>query len=185
MIYADPPWRYQDRKCKGACEKHYPTMPIKEICGLPVPKITDKDSVLFLWVTYPMLREGMQVIKSWGFQYKTIAFQWIKTYPKQTDKYVLGLGRWTRGNTECCLLGVHGKPKRKRKDISQLVIAPLTRHSQKPLIVRDKIKLLMGDDIPSIELFARSPAYGWHCWGNEVEQEEGSNDNGTMETKSK
>jgi N6-adenosine-specific RNA methylase IME4 len=101
-------------------------------------------------------------------------------YPKQTDKFFFGLGRWTRGNTECCLLGVRGKPKRQRNDISQLIISPLSRHSEKPSIVREKIKLLMGD-LPAIELFARQEIDGWDCWGNEISGEVIYN--GTMETE--
>lgn len=168
IVYADPPWRYDNRGCRGACEKHYPTMSLGDICNLPVEDIITGNSILFLWVTYPMLLEGLRVIRAWGFEYKTLAFQWLKTYPKQTDKFVLGLGYWTRSNSECCLLGTHGKPKRKQANISRLIIAPLGKHSEKPLAVREKIKLLMGEDIPAIELFARSETEGWDCWGNEA-----------------
>ena len=72
IIYADPPWRYQDRKCNGACEFHYNTMKIDEICKLLIQKITEKDAVLFLWCTYPMLQEALQLINAWGFRYKTM-----------------------------------------------------------------------------------------------------------------
>lgn len=89
IIYADPPWRYQDRKCNGACEFHYNTMKIEDICNLPIQNIADKDCVLFIWVTYPMLKEGLKLIESWGFKYKTIGFQWVKTYPKSTDNLYL------------------------------------------------------------------------------------------------
>ena len=78
IIYADPPWAYKDKKCNGACEFHYKTMNIKDICNLPIKEITQKDCVLFLWTTYPMLKEGLQLIEKWGFTYKTIAFQWVK-----------------------------------------------------------------------------------------------------------
>ena len=74
IIYADPPWSYRDKKCNGNCEEHYTTMKIEDICNLPVRNITEKDSILFLWVTYPMLKEGLKVIEAWGFKYKTIAF---------------------------------------------------------------------------------------------------------------
>ena len=168
IIYADPPWRYQDRKCNGACEFHYNTMKIEDICNLPIQNIADKDCVLFMWVTYPMLKEGLKLIESWGFKYKTIGFQWVKTYPKSTDKFVFGLGRWTRGNTECCLIATKGKPKRISNSVSQLIIAPLGKHSAKPTEVREKIVELMGD-LPKIELFARQAATSWDYWGNEVD----------------
>lgn len=166
IIYADPPWCYKDKKCNGNCESHYKTMNIKEICNLPIKNITNKDCVLFLWVTYPMLTEGLKVIEEWGFKYKTIGFQWIKQN-KSGKGFFFGLGRWTRGNTECCLIGVKGKPKRIDNSVSQLVFFPLQKHSEKPYIVREKIIKLIGDK-PRIELFARQTVEGWDCWGNEV-----------------
>ena len=166
IIYADPPWSYKDKKCNGACEFHYKTMNIKDICNLPIKKITQKDCVLFLWVTYPMLKEGLELIEKWGFTYKTIAFQWVKQN-KSGKGFFFGLGRWTRGNTECCLLAVKGKPKRINNSISQLVFSPLEKHSKKPDIVREKIVDLIGNK-ERIELFARQTAEGWDCWGNEV-----------------
>lgn len=168
VIYADPPWMYRDNKCNGACEEHYNTMPINDICDLPVKKIADKDCVLFMWVTYPKLAEGLKLIEQWGFKYKTIGFQWVKTYPKSTEKFVFGLGRWTRGNTECCLIATKGKPKRVSNSVSQLIIAPLGKHSAKPPETRDKIVELMGD-VPRIELFSRNIVEGWDCWGNQVQ----------------
>lgn len=169
IIYADPPWSYQDKKCNGACEFHYSTMKIEDICALPVKDLAADDCVLFLWVTYPMLQEAMQLIKAWGFKYKTIGFQWIKQN-KSGNGYFFGLGRWTRGNTEAVLIATKGKPKRASNSVSQLVFAPLGRHSAKPPIVRDKIVELMGD-LPRVELFARDKAEGWDSWGNEVESD--------------
>ena len=166
IIYADPPWRYQDRKCNGACEFHYNTMKIDNICELPVKDITDKDCVLFLWTTYPMLQEAMQLIKAWGFKYKTIGFQWVKQN-KSGNGFFFGLGRWTRGNTECCLIATKGKPKRVNNSVGQLIVSPIQAHSEKPNEARTKIVELMGD-LPRIELFALQYAEGWDCWGNEV-----------------
>lgn len=168
IIYADPPWRYADRKCNGACEFHYETMKLEDIKNLPVKEIADKDCVLFLWTTCPMLREAIELINSWGFKYKTIGFQWVKQN-KSGNGYFFGLGRWTRGNTEPCLIAVKGKPKRANNSISQLIIEPIGRHSAKPPVVREKITQLMGgQDMKKIELFARETAEGWDCWGNEV-----------------
>ena len=168
IIYADPPWRYQDRKCNGACEFHYNTMKIDEICKLPIQKITEKDAVLFLWCTYPMLQEAFQLINAWGFRYKTIGFQWVKQN-KSGNGFFFGLGRWTRGNTECCLIATKGKPKRINNSVSQLIVSPIQAHSQKPSETRDRIVQLLGD-LPRIELFARQTADGWDCWGNETDK---------------
>lgn len=167
VIYADPPWRYNDRKCNGACEHHYETMKIEEIKQLPIKELCEKDCVLFLWTTYPMLKEALELIEAWGFKYKSIAFQWIKLNRSGNGKF-FGLGRWTRGNTEPCLLAVKGKPSRKSNSVSQLIEYPLGKHSAKPPITRDKIKELMGEECKCLELFARNNIEGWDCWGNEV-----------------
>lgn len=181
IIYADPPWRYNDKGCRGACEKHYNTMGVEQICELPINKLAKKDCALFMWATYPQMQAAMKVVEAWGFKYKTIAFQWIKLnrnvqlndFTITTVQDILnkvcffGLGHWTRGNTECCLLAIKGKPRKKDASISQLVFSPLKKHSAKPPEVRSRIKKLMGGGT-SIELFARECVDGWDCWGNEV-----------------
>ena len=167
VIYADPPWRYNDRKCNGACEHHYQTMVLEDIKKLPVEKICEKDCVLFLWATYPMLKEALQVIEAWGFKYKSIAFQWIKLNRSGKGEF-FGLGRWTRGNTEPCLLAVRGKPSRKNNSVSQLIKYPIGKHSAKPPVAREKIKELMGNDVKCVELFSRNIVTGWDCWGDQV-----------------
>lgn len=168
IIYADPPWRYSDVGCNGAAEKHYSTMDISDICNLPIKNITDNDCVLFMWTTYPMLQEALELMAAWGFTYKSIAFQWLKLN-RSGKGFYFGLGRWTRGNTEPCLIGVKGKPYKfvQSRSVSQIIEYPVTRHSAKPPITRDKILELMGD-IPRIELFAREGVHGWDCWGNEA-----------------
>lgn len=166
IIYADPPWSYDDKGCSGAAEAVYNTMPLSDICAMPVSSLAEKDAVLFMWATYPKLREALQVIDAWGFTYKSIAFQWVKLNPKGRG-FFLGLGRWTRGNTEPCLLAVKGKPHRVDANISQLIISPLRQHSRKPDETRDRITALMGD-LPRIELFARTTTPGWDTWGNEI-----------------
>ena len=141
-------------------------MKLNDICNLPIKNISDKDCILFLWVTYPMLQEGLKLIEAWGFKYKTIGFQWIKQN-KSGNGLFFGLGRWTKGNTECCLIATKGKISRINNSISQLILSPLREHSKKPDETRDKIVSLVGD-LPRIELFARENVEGWDCWGNEV-----------------
>lgn len=166
IIYADPPWKYNDKGCQGAAEKIYPTMTVDEMGELPIAQMADKDCVLFMWATYPKFEEALQLIKKWGFTYKSIGFQWVKLN-KSGKGYFFGLGRWTRGNTEPCLIATKGKPKRISANVGQLIFAPLRAHSQKPDEAREKITELVGD-LPRIELFARQYADGWDCWGNEV-----------------
>lgn len=181
IIYADPPWSYKDNSCNGNALRHYQTMANSEISSLPVKKLSEKDCILFLWATYPKIREALEAIENWGFCYKTIAFQWVKLnksvkiedYSITTVSDVLkkscffGLGRWTRGNTECCLLATKGKPKRINASVSQLIFSPVKRHSEKPSEVREAIVKLVGD-LSRIELFAREETKGWDCWGDEV-----------------
>ena len=170
IFYADPPWNYSDQGCQGTMANHYKGMKINDICSLPIGGgIADRDCVLFIWVTYPMLAEGLKVIEAWGFKYKSIAFQWIKLN-KKNGKPFYGLGRWTRGNTECCLLATKGKPHRLSNSVFQLIQTPIEGHSKKPDIVRDKIIELMGD-LPRIELFSRQKVRGWDSWGNEVKND--------------
>lgn len=171
MIYADPPWSYNDKRCSGNAADHYPTMRLSDICALPVADIAADDCVLFLWATYPMLREALTVIEAWGFEYKSIGFQWVKQN-RSGNGYFFGLGRWTRGNTEPCLIATKGKPHRISASVGQLILSPIREHSQKPDIVREKIVELMGGDQSYIELFARTTAPGWASWGNEVDKYE-------------
>jgi len=179
IIYADPPWSYDDTQKSGGtaffgASVRYPTMKNKDIKKLPVSELADIDCVLFVWATSPLLIEAIEVIKSWGFKYKTVAFCWNKQ--SKNGKWISNMGRWTMGNIEVCLLGVKGKPKRICKNIKQLVINVRSSHSKKPSEVRGRIVQLMGD-LPRIELFARPPkdrlfedeSYrGWDLWGDEV-----------------
>jgi N6-adenosine-specific RNA methylase IME4 len=167
VILADPSWRYEQKRMQGAAEKHYPTMSVDEICALPVTDIASEDSALFLWATFPMLPEALRVIKAWRFQFKTVAFLWLKKN-KKADSFFYGLGFWTRGNAEICLLATRGHPKRQSKSVSQLVLSPVAAHSKKPDTVRDKIVELMGN-VPRVELFARERAEGWDAMGNEID----------------
>jgi N6-adenosine-specific RNA methylase IME4 len=169
IIYADPPWNYADKGCQGTMANHYKGMDIEDIKKLPVGEIADDNCILFMWATYPMLKEALEVIDAWGFKYKTIAFQWIKQNPKKLTPFY-GLGRWTRGNTEPVLLATKGKPKRISASVFQLIEYPRGKHSSKPPTTRDKIIKLVGS-LPRIELFAREKTEGWDVWGNEVESD--------------
>ena len=141
-------------------------MSIEELCTLPVSEIAEKDCVLFLWATFPQLKEALQLITAWGFQYKTVAFVWLKTN-KKAGTWFYGLGFWTRGNAEICLLATKGHPKRQTKNVHQLIVSSIEAHSKKREKARENIVALMGD-LPKIELFARKESPGWDVWGNEV-----------------
>ena len=168
IIYADPPWSYKDKALAGnrGVEFKYEVMSLEEIKKLSVDKIADEDCCLFLWITFPNLNIVFDVIKSWGFKYKTVAFTWVKKYKNGNN--FMGMGNWTRANAEICLLCTKGKPKRVSAGVRQIIESVPERHSKKPDIVRDKIVELCGD-LPRIELFARETADGWDSWGNEIE----------------
>ena len=153
IIYADPPWSYNRKIGRGIAETQYQTMSIEEIGSIPVNKITADDAMLFLWVTFPQLKEGLSVIERWGFKYKTCAFNWIKQNLK-SDTFFVGLGFWTRSCSEICLLVTKGHLHRASANVRQLCIAHRLQHSRKLDEIRDRIVELCGD-LPRIELFAR------------------------------
>ena len=169
IIYADPPWKYDDWKTSrgtGAVAAIYPTLDIEEIKKIPIKGIASTNCALFLWATMPKLTEALEVITAWGFEYRTCAFTWVKLNPSNFGIYS-GLGYWTNGNAELCLFGKKGHPKRQERNVKQIILAPRTEHSRKPAEVRDRIVRLMGD-LPRIELFARQEAEGWDCWSNQL-----------------
>ena len=170
VIYADPPWTFKAYSPKGVTSRsaaaHYDVMEKRDIQRLPVQRIADEDCVLFLWATFPNLPEAIELIRAWGFTYKTVAFTWVKRNRK-SDGWFWGLGFWTRANAEICLLATKGHPKRVSKSVHQVCDARVMEHSRKPPEIRDRIVQLCGD-VPRVELFARETADGWDAWGNEV-----------------
>lgn len=159
VIYADPPWRYDfSRDSSDEIEAHYPTMAVEEICALDVPA-TD-NAVLFLWVTAPKLREGLRVMESWGFEYKTHAV-W--------DKEWSGMGYWFRGRHELLLVGVKGDvpPPESSARFDSVLREKRGPHSRKPEAVRGWIEA-MYPTLPRVELFARERPENWDVWGNEA-----------------
>lgn len=168
IIYADPPWAYKDKALSGnrgaGCK--YDVMDTKDICKLPVSDIAAENALLFMWVTMPKLNECFELIKAWGFEFKTCAFVWVKKN-KKADSLFWGMGNWTRANAEICLLAIKGKPKRQAANVHSVIISPIEEHSKKPAETRDRIVQLCGD-LPRIELFARQTADGWDCFGNEI-----------------
>lgn len=171
IIYADPPYHYLFGQTSSRYVKNkYDCMTKDEICGLPVAQMTDGDAALFLWVTFPKLDWAFDIIRSWGFEYKTIAFVWIKMNPNQFGLF-WGMGYYTRSNAEICLLATKGNPlPRKSHDVHSVIMSPVQEHSRKPTETRERIVQLFGD-LPRIELFARRKIEGWDAWGDEVESD--------------
>ena len=173
IIYADPPWHFQNWNNENAQtnpEKHYDTMTMKDIENLPIGEIADKDCVLFMWCTDPLLHKQIPIVEKWGFTYKTVGFTWVKTNKDRIKNYYFkGPGYWTRANTETCILATKGKPKRVSGNVNRLVVSERREHSRKPDRIRNDIVKLCGD-LPRIELFARTSMPGWDVWGNQVDK---------------
>jgi len=189
IIYADPPWEYKNNRSslrnigRGSNNETkqgrlpYPSMSLENIESLNINPFLDKNCALFLWTTTPYLEKSFKVIKSWGFEYKTIAFCWLKTYqsrkPKTLEYYlksVYGMNYYTKLNFELCLLAIKGKMTPISHRVSGQIIAPRKLHSQKPDEAKERIVELFGD-LQRVELFARQKTEGWDVWGNEVESD--------------
>ena len=136
IIYADPPWHFWGGGWKNQTQ-HYKTMSMDEIKKLPVNGLADENCILFLWVTFPILKEALQIIEEWGFKYSTCGFNWVKKN-KSGEGWHFGLGYWTRANSELCLIATKGKPVRQSASVSQVIDEPVQEHSKKQDKVRDK-----------------------------------------------
>lgn len=175
-IYADPPWGFktwsgpEKKVASRGTVAPYETMEMDDIAALPVAELAAPDCCLFMWVVWPTLPEALDLISAWGFAYKTCGFAWMKA-----DQYKLfaleedvrmGLGYWTRANSEVCLLATRGKPKRRDNSVRQGIIEPIRQHSRKPDCVPARIERLVEG--PYLELFSRTTRPGWTMWGNQV-----------------
>lgn len=167
VVYADPPWKYNDKSLnRGGAERHYKTANNIELSKIDVQSVCDNDCIIFMWATFPKIKEALELMDLWGFKYKTNAFTWVKKN-KIKDSWFWGMGRWTRSNAEICLLGVKGRPKRIGKGVHSIIDAKIEDHSKKPKEAKDRIVALMGD-VPRLEMFAREESAGWDVWGDEV-----------------
>lgn len=177
-ILADPPWSFnvwsKDTGSGRSPESHYSTMTMGDLAALPVAELAAPDCVLFCWVCWPSLPDALRTIEAWGFTYKTCGFDWMKAHAGQIEMFrddgdvQVGMGYWTRANTEPCLLAVRGKPKRLNADVRQGILEPRRQHSRKPDCVHDRIERLVAG--PYLELFARAPRKGWTVWGNQTDK---------------
>jgi N6-adenosine-specific RNA methylase IME4 len=172
-VLADPPWQFENRSGKVAPEhrrlRRYPTMTLPEIKALPLAQIVAEPAHLYLWVPNALLPEGLEVLRAWGFQYKT-TLVWHKVR-KDGASDGRGVGFYFRNVTETVLFGVRGKQARTLAPARSQVNLIATRkreHSRKP----DELYPIIEDCSPGpyIELFARSPRAGWTSWGNEVSE---------------
>lgn len=182
VILVDPPWhfkRYSEAFSAAsvgrAPQDHYDTMSLDEMKALPVRDLADSDCALFMWTTWPHLEQALELMRYWGWQYKTCGFDWMKADvstidlfpdPKDAD---MKMGYITRSNSEPCLYGSIGSPKRVDAGVRMGIIEPGREHSRKPSVTYERIERLFGD-VPRVELFARHQRRGWLAWGNDKEK---------------
>jgi N6-adenosine-specific RNA methylase IME4 len=157
-IYADPPWQYDNQGAAASAENHYQTMTVDEIAALPVRELAADRAHLHLWTTNAFLFDCQRIMKSWGFEYKSL-FVWCKPQ--------MGTGNYWRVSHELLLLGVRGKCGFLAHDIVSWKQYDRGRHSAKPEQVRHLIE--KASPGPRLELFGRQMADGWTVWGNEIE----------------
>jgi N6-adenosine-specific RNA methylase IME4 len=171
LIYADPPWHFRVHSEKGegrSAIQHYSVMSLEDIENMPIKEISEDNSVCLMWVIDPMIEQGYQVMRAWGFTPKTVGFYWVKQNIK-SEGFFTGLGYYTRANPEQCILGTRGKGlPRKDKGVKRLIVAPRGRHSAKPIEAYERIERLFGN-VSRVELFARNSRQGWSAFGNQVE----------------
>lgn len=168
-IHADPPWPFDNYSALGEKKnpkRHYKTMSLAQIANLPVRALADHDCMLFLWAVRPLLDKAFMVIAAWGFEYKSVAFTWVKT--TSSGKFPIGTGYYTRGNPETCLLATIGTPPVLAHDVPELIFAHRREHSRKPdEAFRQIERLTVG---PRVDLFSRQQRAGWDVWGDEVDK---------------
>jgi len=164
VFYADPPWQYENSGFEMSAEKHYDTMNINDLCQMSISSIAADNAVCFMWVTNPLLEDGMRLLKAWGFEYKT-NFVWVK------KSHTAGF--YVFGKHEILMIGTKGSmlPVEKFKSVLNENIEDFDDsneiHSKKPHETYDIIeKMYPGRRY--IELFARNLRAGWQSWGNEV-----------------
>ena len=158
VIYADPPWEYENSGYDNAAASLYPTMPLEDICALPVETLATSASVLFLWATNPLLPEALRVMAEWGFEYKT-NIAWVKDRGR-------GMGWFLKSKHELLLIGVRPQtPQPAERPDSAQEFERGKVHSRKPQEFRQIIERMYPGS--KIELFARIACEGWDLWGNE------------------
>ena len=171
LIMADPPWSYEMRSEKGygrSPEAHYRTMDLAAIKAMPVEVLAARDCVLWLWALGPQLPQALEVIKAWGFTFKTSG-HWAKV--GESGKQHFGTGYILRNAGEPYIIATRGTPKTTRS-VRSVIIAPVREHSRKPDEAFAAAERLMPD-VQRLELFSRQRREGWSVWGNEVDKFEG------------
>lgn len=165
IIYADPPWKYPAPKeyYGQDVEKHYPTLTPEELTAIDVKSLADTDCVLYLWATAPLLDTAIDILKAWGFDYKSCVV-W--------DKVKHNMGFYSSVRHEILLIGGRGSSaptdKKYANQTDSVYVEEKTEHSKKPEYYYEMIEKMHPLKTKRLELFARASRKGWESWGNEV-----------------
>ncbi len=162
ILYVDPPWRYEHSASESrAIENQYPTMSLEDICALPVADACTPDAILYLWTTAPKMQEAMDVLKAWGFVYRSQMI-W--------DKETIGMGYWARIQHEILIVATKGTPPTPKPEhrLRSVYREQKAEHSAKPAYFAEMIETAYPE-LPKLEMFCRSPRPGWAVWGNQSE----------------
>ena len=175
VILADPPWHYKNyaseagtthSRARGA-QKHYPTEKLETLCAMPIEELSADRCALFMWATWPLIEDAFTLIRAWGFSYKTLAWEWVKLNSNNMGIFI-GMGNYTRSNSEPCLLAFRGEPLPVAvNDVTSVIMSPVQQHSRKPSVQYDRIEALYPA-ARKLELFARRRRAGWDVFGNQV-----------------
>jgi site-specific DNA-methyltransferase (adenine-specific) len=196
IIYADPPWKYNNRanhktRFRGGVHGHYKTLAMTEIAALPIAALAARNCALLMWCTFPYLADQIKLFEHWGFPYRTKFLSWTKLNKRGYDlpaddpnympgkPYVLyrdglyhsvffGVGHYSKSNSEICLMGMRGQLPTISDNWSSEILAPIREHSHKPDEAYVRIEGVFGD-VPRVELFARHSAPGWAVAGNGID----------------
>ena len=160
VVYCDPPWQYSNSGFNSSAEQHYPTMSMDELRAMPVKNMRADNAVMFMWATNPLLKEAIELMETWGFEYKT-NIAWVK------DRQI-NLGFYVYGKHELLLIGTNGSMLPIGDKPSSVMTGSNNIHSKKPESTYELIEA-MYPRLKYVELFARNtPRKGWVKWGNEV-----------------
>lgn len=170
VIYADPPWAFVAYTRTTVPHRRmyakppYGVMSMDELKALPIAAVADDDCALLMWIVDSHIDQGFALAEAWGFKFKTKLFTWLKV--GKNGKPRMGMGHWTRKETEQVYLFTRGRPKRLSGGVRETITAQRREHSRKPDEAYERIEVLL--DGPYLELFARHGRKHWARWGNEA-----------------
>lgn len=178
LLMADPPWHFEDWSDRGdksrSVTSKYQTQSLPWIMALPVDALVGDNCILWLWATNPMIRQALDCMEAWGFEFSTMG-HWNKRTTH--GKLAFGGGRRLRSASEPFIIATRGRPPVLTRSVRSVIEEPedvvidaaRREHSRKPDAAYTAAEA-MAPDAPRVELFARETRPGWICWGNQIDR---------------